>query len=179
MRQLAVLGLMALLCGRAEAAAAATARIVDSERNVIGRADFRSTGHGVLIEIAVKGLNPGPHAIFLHSNGICDPGNAFASAGAILSFEADRPHGYLAKGGPRAGDLPTQFAAGDGTLHASMATSAFTLGNGYRSIFDSDGAAIVIHAQADDYLSQPEGHAGARIACGPIVRVMPPGKKHK
>lgn len=179
MRLLAILGLTALLCESAGAGAAATARIVDSGHHVIGRAEFRSTGHGVLIEIAVKGLTPGPHAIFLHGSGACEPANAFMSAGSILSFEPDRPHGYLAKGGPRAGDLPTQYAAGDGTLHASMATSAFTLGNGFRSIFDSDGASIVIHAQADDYLSQPEGNAGARVACGAIIRTTPPGKKQK
>jgi Cu-Zn family superoxide dismutase len=31
---------------------------------------------------------------------------------------------------------------------------------------DADGAALVVHAQADDYRSDPAGNAGARIACG-------------
>lgn len=182
MRQITLLVFGVLLSHSAMAGAAATARLVDSEHRVVGHADFQSTGHGVLIEIDVKGLKPGPHAILLHANGTCDPENAFASAGPILSFEAERPHGYLAKGGPRAGDLPTQFAANDGTLHATMTANGFTLGNGYKSIFDADGASILIHANGDDYLSQPEGNAGARIACGPVIRTATPGprsKKHK
>jgi Cu-Zn family superoxide dismutase len=179
MRLFAVLGLSVLLCEGAGAAAIATARIIDLDRNVIGRATFQSTGHGVLIEIDVKGLVPGPHAIFLHGAGTCEPGTAFASAGPILSFEPDRPHGYLANGGPRAGDLPTQYAASDGTLHATVMSGSFTLGNGYRSVFDADGASIVIHAKGDDYLSQPEGNAGARIACGTLIRTAPPGPHKK
>ncbi len=182
MRLITLLGFAALLGHSAMAGAAATARLIDSERHAVGHADFQSTGHGVLIEVDAKGLKPGPHAVFLHASATCDPERAFASAGPILSFEADRPHGYLAKGGPRSGDLPVQFAASDGTLHATMTTSGFTLGNGYKSIFDADGVSIVIHAQGDDYLSQPEGNAGARIACGPVIRTVPPGprgKKHK
>ncbi len=179
MRLISVLVSGVLLSHSALAGAAATARLIDSERHIVGHADFRSTGHGVLIEIEVKGLKPGPHAVFLHASGTCDPENAFASAGPILSFEAERPHGYLTKGGPRAGDLPTQFAANDGTLHATMTANGFTLGNGYKSIFDADGASILIHAKGDDYLSQPEGNAGGRIACGPVIRTAAPGKQGK
>jgi superoxide dismutase, Cu-Zn family len=37
-------------------------------------------------------------------------------------------------------------------------------------LFDSDGSALVIHATADDYRSQPAGAAGDVIACGVIDR---------
>lgn len=172
----------ALLLSPAHGGAAATAKILDLDRNVVGHADFRSTGRGVLIEIDMRGLNPGPHAVFLHMTGACDPATRFTSAGPIFSFEADRPHGFLAKGGPRAGDLPTQFAAADGTLHASFSTTAVTLGDGAKTIFDRDGVSIIVHAKGDDYVSQPDGRSGARVACGIIIRTVAPGpqrrKKH-
>ncbi len=169
----------AALCVPAEAAAEASANLIDLDRNVVGHARFRAAGHGVLIEIDVKSLTPGPHAVLLHATASCDPGTQFTSAGPIFSFEADRAHGYLAKGGPRAGDLPMQFAAADGTLHASIFATTLSLGNGARSIFDRDGASIVVHAKGDDYLTQPDGRAGARVACGTIIRTVPPGpQKH-
>ncbi len=37
-------------------------------------------------------------------------------------------------------------------------------------MFDADGTAVVIHAKADDYQSQPAGNAGDRIACGVIEK---------
>jgi Cu-Zn family superoxide dismutase len=36
-------------------------------------------------------------------------------------------------------------------------------------LLDADGAAVVIHAQPDDYKTDPAGNAGARIACGMVV----------
>jgi Cu-Zn family superoxide dismutase len=62
-------------------------------------------------------------------------------------------------------------------LHASVITSAFTLGNGVKSIFDRDGASIVVHAGADDYMSQPAGGSGDRIGCGVIARTVAPGTR--
>jgi Cu-Zn family superoxide dismutase len=41
--------------------------------------------------------------------------------------------------------------------------------SGQRALLDSDGAAIVIHEAADDYITDPAGNSGARIACGVIV----------
>ena len=61
-------------------------------------------------------------------------------------------HGYLAEHGTHAGDLPNQFAASDGTLHATAINNAFSLGNGKKSIFDRDGASIIVHAKGDDYI---------------------------
>jgi Cu-Zn family superoxide dismutase len=85
-----------------------------------------------------------------------------------------RKHGYLAEGGPEAGDLPNQFAGADGKLHASVIASGFALGNGKRSIFDHDGVAIIVDQRGDDYRTQPLGNAGARIACGVVVRTEGP-----
>jgi superoxide dismutase, Cu-Zn family len=45
-----------------------------------------------------------------------------------------------------------------------------TLGNGAGTLFSPDGTALVIHAGADDYMSQPSGNSGERIACAIIQR---------
>ena len=172
-----VISISLLAGGSAQAGAAAYAKLVDLDGKSAGRARLMSVSHGVLIEIEVHGLAPGAHAISLHAAGTCDASRQFTTAGASFSFDPARPHGFLAKGGPRAGDLPNQYASADGNLHAAMITSAFTLGNGVKSIFDRDGASIIVRAGADDYLSQPDGRAGARLVCGTIVRTGDTGTR--
>ncbi|MDE2162331.1 MAG: superoxide dismutase family protein [Alphaproteobacteria bacterium] len=155
----------------------AVAKLLGANGNQIGRADLIQTPHGVLIEITAHGLPPGAHAVLVHTTASCDPKTLFTSAGPVLSLEPTKPHGYFAKGGSRAGDLPNQFAAADGTLHASMITTAFSLGNGKKSLFDRDGASLILHAGADDYASQRDGNSGRRIACGTIIRTVAPGTR--
>ena len=110
----------------------------------MGTADFPAVNRGVLIEFDLTGLPPGPHGIHLHASGNCDAKTGFTSAGPILTLVPGKQHGYLAEGGPEAGDLPNQFAGADGRLHACVITSGFALGNGKRSIFDRDGVAIIV-----------------------------------
>jgi Cu-Zn family superoxide dismutase len=157
--------------------ARATAKLSALDGRPAGTADFTATSHGVLIEFDLKGLTPGAHAIHIHTSGHCSLKAAFTSAGPDLSFEPTKMHGFLAPHGPHAGDLPNEFAAGDGTLRASVLSNAISLGNGKKSIFDRDGAAIIVHAKADDYVSQPAGNSGDRVACGVIVRTVAPGAR--
>jgi Cu-Zn family superoxide dismutase len=152
----------------------ATARLIGLDGNSVGRADLAQTPRGVLIEIDLKTITPGAHAIHIHSRGICDPKDKFVSAGPHLSLSpavlTPHAHGYFARGGPDEGDLPNQFAASDGSLRASMISNAFTLGKGEKSIFGPQGASIVVDSGPDDYVSQPGGRSGPAIACGVIVR---------
>jgi Cu-Zn family superoxide dismutase len=168
-------GLLATQAGAAGTKAHAIAKLTGLDGAAIGTASFAATAHGVLIQFDLKGLTPGVHAIHIHSAGSCDAKTGFASAGPHFSPEATRMHGYLADHGAHAGDLPNQFAAADGTLKASVISNAFTLGNGMKSIFDRDGAAIVVDAGGDDYVSQPGGNAGDPVACGVIFRTIAPG----
>jgi Cu-Zn family superoxide dismutase len=157
--------------------ARALARMVLRDGRSAGTANFVATSHGVLIELDLKGLAPGAHAIHIHTSGNCDAKVAFTSAGPDLSFEPGKLHGFLASHGPHPGDLPNEFAAADGSLHASVIANAISLGNGKKSIFDRDGAALIVHARADDYVSQPAGNSGERVACGVIVRTTAPGAR--
>ena len=117
---------------------------------------------------------PGAHAVHLHTSGNCDAKSGFTAAGPILSLVPGKQHGFLAEGGPEAGDLHNQFAGTDGRLHASMVTNSFSLGNGKKSIFDRDGVSLIVDARGDDYRTQPLGNAGDRIACGVGVRTRCP-----
>jgi Cu-Zn family superoxide dismutase len=156
----------------------AIARLTDLNGKPVGTADFRAVDRGVLIEFDLTGLTPGAHGLHLHVSGNCDAKTGFTSAGPILSLTQGRQHGFLAEKGPETGDLPNQFAGADGHLHASVVTTAFTLGNGQRSIFDRDGVALIVDARGDDYRTQPLGNAGTRIACGVVIRTVAPTQWH-
>ena len=154
--------------------ARASATLIARDGRPVGTADFIGTSHGVLIELNLHGLTPGAHGIHIHTSGNCNPKVAFTSAGPDFSPEPDRMHGFLAQHGVHAGDLPNEFAANDGTLHASVISNSISLGNGKKSIFDPDGASIIVHAKADDYVTQPAGNTGDRVACGVIIRTAGP-----
>lgn len=158
---------------------AATAKLLGLDGREIGRAEFLQVGRGVLIEIEARSLPPGPHAVMIHTSAECNPRKQFYTAGPDLDFDPPRPHGYLVTGGPRPGDLPNQFAGKDGVLHASIFSTAISLGSGKTTLFDRDGASIIIHAKGDDYRTAPDGNSGARLACGTIIRTVGPKPKHK
>jgi Cu-Zn family superoxide dismutase len=176
-----VAGVMALglAAGPAPAALAAPkpraiAHLTNLDGKPVGTAEFRAVNRGVLIEFDLNGLSPGAHGMHLHVSGNCDRKTGFTSAGPILSLTPGKAHGFLADGGPEAGDLPNQYAGADGHLRASTVTNAFTIGNGKRSIFDRDGVALIVDARGDDYRTQPLGNAGDRIACGVVMRTVGP-----
>ncbi|HWU57000.1 MAG TPA: superoxide dismutase family protein [Rhizomicrobium sp.] len=173
--------LVSMLLGTLPAAAAqkakAIARLSSLEGKPVGTVEFNALNHGVLITFDLHDLPPGPHGIHLHTSGNCDAKSGFTAAGPILTLAPGRQHGYLAEGGPLAGDLPNQFAGADGRLHASTVTGSFSLGNGKRSIFDRDGVSVIVDARGDDYRTQPLGNAGNRIACGVVIRTRGPAPR--
>jgi Cu-Zn family superoxide dismutase len=79
-------------------------------------------------------------------------------------------HGLQNPDGPHAGDMPNFTVAGDGTVKATVVAPGVTMGDDSHSVFTNGGTALVIHANADDMKSDPAGNAGARIACGLIVK---------
>jgi superoxide dismutase, Cu-Zn family len=169
---------LSLMSGPSLAASArkahAIAKMSGLDGAALGTVDFAQTNHGVLVTFDLHGLSPGAHAIHIHTSGNCDAKVKFTSAGPHFSPEPNKNHGFLVKGGPHPGDLPNQYADAQGVLHAATITNMFSLGNGKKSIFDRDGAAIIVHAKADDYVSQPAGNSGDRVACGVIIRTAGP-----
>ena len=151
----------------------ARADIKDAQGKSVGTASLRETKDGLLIIINAKGFPQGLHAVHIHSVGKCE-GPAFTSAGGHFN-PLGKKHGLSNPAGPHAGDLPDMYVNKDGAGRYETLRASMTLGPGETSIFDSDGSAIVIHAAADDNMTDPAGNSGDRIACGVITKVA--GKK--
>jgi superoxide dismutase, Cu-Zn family len=151
----------------AQSGKTATASFLDIKGDTIGAAKLTQTSSGVLIDIAIKGVAPGEHALHIHSVGKCEPEKKFESAGGHFDVGGHK-HGYMAEGGPHAGDMPNVFVGADKVLHVQVLDPTVTLEQREGTLLDADGSAIVVHAKADDYTTQSTGAAGARIACGVI-----------
>lgn len=137
----------------------------DAGGKTVGEVTLTQTrGGGTLVNADLHDLPPGTHALHIHSTGACKP--PFESAGGHFNPDA-KAHGFAAAGGPHAGDLPNIHVPGSGNLTVEAHTARLPLD---ARLFDSDGAAIVIHEGRDDYRSDPAGKAGSRIACGVIRR---------
>jgi len=150
-----------------EQAPQATAELKDKDGKAVGVATFRESSGGVTVDVNVKGLTPGLHAVHVHAVGRCDA-PAFTSAGGHFN-PAQKKHGYKSPEGAHAGDLPNMLVAKDGTGRFESFTDGMTLKPGATSVFDKDGSALVIHAGVDDNITDPTGNAGDRAACGIIT----------
>jgi superoxide dismutase, Cu-Zn family len=152
----------------AHAEITATAELTDSAGRRVGEVTLRETpGSGVILEIQLRGLAEGVHAIHIHETGRCEP-PTFDSAGGHFA-PRDNDHGLLHSAGTHAGDLLNLQVPASGELRTERLATAVTLREGEpNSLFDADGSAIIIHAGEDDYRSQPSGDAGDPIVCGVI-----------
>ena len=144
----------------------AVAELIDAKTNPIGTAQLNQLAQGVQIVVAVSGLPAGKHALHIHETGECEP--PFESAGSHFN-PTDAEHGWDSPGGPHAGDLPNIYV-GEGAVQIEYITDRVTLEDGATSLFDDDGSAIVIHQGQDDYVTEPAGDAGHRLACGVIEK---------
>jgi Cu-Zn family superoxide dismutase len=146
----------------------ATAEVRNAAGQAVGTATFTELAGGVRVVLEVHGLPPGAHAVHLHAVGACDPPD-FAGAGPHFN-PGGREHGLLNPRGPHAGDLPNTTVDAGGTGRLETFTDRITLGPGPTSILDGDGSALVVHAAPDDFVTDPAGGSGARIACGVVVK---------
>ena len=146
--------------------AKARAELRDPSGRVVGTALLTDTPNGVLIRASFDGLPPGTHAMHLHAVGRCEP-PTFESAAGHFNPTQQR-HGYLDPEGPHAGDLPNMHAPAT-SFSVDVFARGIRLQTGETALLDRDGAALVIHAGADDYQTEPAGDAGTRIACGAVT----------
>src|SRR5215469_12032513 len=136
----------------------------------VGTATLKSYSGGVQIDLNVKELPPGQHALHFHQNAKCDPPD-FKSAGAHFN-PAGKQHGFLNPQGHHNGDMANFTVKANGTAKVTIKGADVVLGTGTEpnSLFANGGTALMIHAKADDMKTDPAGNAGDRIACGVITK---------
>ncbi|GBR14803.1 superoxide dismutase[Cu-Zn] [Komagataeibacter nataicola] len=174
-RRLRLLGLLSLACGFA--AFASPVRAADTASGELTGADGAAHGSihvtaapkGVLLRIEAHGLIPGWHGVHFHEKGTCGVPK-FTSAGAHVHATTPVVHGLLNANANDAGDLPNIFVGQDGSVTVELYSTLVTLNgtDGRPGLMDPDGSSLVIHANPDDYRSQPIGGAGDRVACAVI-----------
>lgn len=131
-----------------------------------GMAEIRQSGSDILMIAKVSGLTPGQHGIHLHQTGKCE-GPGFTTAGGHLNPSAHQ-HGTMNPAGPHLGDLPNIAVGPDGTGSVSVKIAG-SASETIAAIKDSDGTAVVVHAGPDDYVTDPSGNSGGRVACGVLA----------
>jgi Cu-Zn family superoxide dismutase len=167
LKSLSGIALMLATASGALAADSAKAVFVDTKGKEIGSATLTQTPNGVLISADLSSLPPGEHGFHIHESGRCDAADGFKSAGDHYAPKKHE-HGFKVKDGPHAGDMPNLFVGENGKLRIHVFNPRVSLDKGEATLFDSDGSALVVHAKADDYQSQPSGDSGDRIACAVI-----------
>jgi Cu-Zn family superoxide dismutase len=162
---------IAVLCSAvsfAQTPKSAHADIDNAMGQKIGTAKITPMKGGVEIDARVADLPQGTHAIHIHTVGKCE-GPAFTTAGGHFNPEMKK-HGKDNPDGAHAGDLPNFDVGANGKAHIKTMAMGVTLADGPTSLFHDGGTALVIHAMADDYKTDPAGNSGPRIACGVIEK---------
>jgi len=145
---------------------AATARLDPTKGNTAaGTVKFTQAGARVRVEALITGLAPGPHGFHIHEKGDCSSGDGMSAAGHFNP--AGKIHAHPEQSERHAGDLPQLIADSGGKARLSFEIDLIRIGEGASDIL---GRAVIVHAGADDFKSQPAGNAGPRVACGVIMR---------
>lgn len=132
----------------------------EEHQDLHGLALLYAIGNSTLVVVTAEGLpGLGFHGFHIHEGGQCsgtaeDP---FANAGLHYNPSNMEHPGH-------AGDLPPLLSDG-GTAFLAFVTGRFTPA-------EVVGKTMVIHEKADDFVSQPSGNSGKKIACGEIKMNM-------
>lgn len=156
---------LAALASPAFAVDKATALLKDADGKDVGKVTLIAVPSGVLLAVDLTDMPPGDHGFHIHSIGKCVAPD-FKTAGGHFNPEEDE-HGLLNEAGPHAGDMPNIHVPASGKLRVEVLNQSVNLGMG---LLGGEGTAIVVHQGPDDYVSNPAGDAGPRIACGVISK---------
>lgn len=127
-----------------------------------GIVSFTKVEGGVKIVAEVHNLTPGSHGFHIHEFGDCSSPDGM-SAGGHFNPKGSK-HGAPDGLDRHAGDLGNLVADDQGVAHYERVDNVITL-EGPDTIV---GRSVVVHANADDFQTQPTGNAGGRVACGVI-----------
>lgn len=134
--------------------------------NARGTVTFQERGGKVLVIASVTGLKPNQeHGFHVHEKGDCSSGDGMSTGGHFNPLGKQHAHHGTAE--RHAGDLPALKADASGIATLRQEMDVITVRDGPTSVV---GRGMIVHAQPDDYKTQPTGNAGARVACAVIRR---------
>lgn len=160
----AATSLLAACAGMETTGAKASATLEPrSGSTVSGTVNFQTVGQKLRVEARIAGLTPGEHGFHVHEAGDCSAPDASSAKGHFNP--AGRSHGHHGGNDRHAGDMPNLVADGSGRATLAAEVDMLSLTEGPGGILQRS---VVIHADPDDYKSQPAGNSGKRVACGVI-----------
>lgn len=154
-------------CASTPAGPSATATLAPTAgSSAAGQVRFVQRGPVVVVSGEVRGLRPNAeHGFHVHEKGDCSSGDGMSAGGHFNPM--GRPHGRHGMGSPHAGDLQSLQSDASGVARFSFESSHISVGSGAADVV---GKGLIVHRDPDDYLSQPAGNAGPRLACAVIAR---------
>ena len=149
----------------AQARAASAALEPTDGNEARGNLRFEVADGYVHVTGQVTGLTPGAeHGFHVHETGDCSAPDGTSAGGHFNPDDSD--HGRAGEGEHHVGDSDNLVANDEGVADVDRQLHGATIGDGAAG--DIVGKGVIVHAGADDYVSQPTGDAGARLACGVI-----------
>ncbi len=143
----------------------ATATIGETnESGVAGKAVFTQIGDNIKLVVSLANASAGEHAVHIHATGDCSAPDGKSAGGHWNPTGV--AHGKWGEGEFHLGDIGNMTVDDQGMGKIELTTNLWEMNTG--SDIDIVGKAIIVHAGADDFVSQPSGKAGARIGCGVI-----------
>lgn len=140
-----------------------------------GKVTLVEVSSGVRLVVEATGLTPGKHGFHIHTNGACEAAPdattgksvAFGAAGGHFDPHATKHHGAPgdAPTHSHAGELPNLVADANGRATLQYVNAHVTLAPGPGSVA---GRSLIVHADPDDYTTNPAGNSGPRVLCGRI-----------
>lgn len=162
MKNLALVGVAALALASCASVTKTYTVYPKSGTQTQGTAKFLQNGKGVTMDLNIYHLTPGIHAVHIHEFGDCSAADAKSAGGHWNPAKDD--HGKWDSAHFHMGDIGNLTADKNGTARLVFKTEKWCLGcaDASKNIL---GKSIVIHADSDDFHTQPTGNAGGRVGC--------------
>ena len=114
----------------------------------------------------ITGLKPdSEHGFHIHEKGDCSAPDGTSAGGHFNPGSSE--HGSISAAMHHGGDMPNIKADAQGNAHIDGPVAS-NVNVGVGDGFDIVGRGLIVHADPDDYKTQPTGNAGARLACAVI-----------